>query len=199
MGRQRFFFRRESYNGGGSGSDSLKGRLRSFITRDSSTLDDRRSAFGMQRSSYLTSLPRADEIEDTNDQPILHAYQQSRNKPDIDDIAVIRLSLGSFSIMDTNMSLSSSLPDKDKIFHSFHVGNDGDKNATIEEDNVILNGDDKMPSPKMMAKKDRRLLLRRDGSNTTISSMSFSTSSLLSNDQNASYRNLFDSVKQFFS
>jgi len=190
--RQRFFLQRdESYNGSGRGSGSgalsRKDRQRSFLTRDSSTLGDRGSAFSMQLSSYSTSLPSA-EVEDVNDQPIVHAYQQSRNQ-NLDDVAVIGRSLGSGSFMDTNISLSNSVPDKDKIFGSHHVGNGGDKNATTEEDKA--NSDDKMSS---MIKKDRRLFFRRDGSNTTISSMSVSLGSLLSSDNDASCRNLFGSV-----
>merc|ERR1712038_2082188 len=100
--RQRFFLQRdESYNG--SGGLSRKDRQRSFLTRESSTLGDRGSAFSMQRSSYSTSLPSADEIEDVN--PIVHAYQQSRNKTA--SVSAMSISMGSLSLMDNGASYSN--------------------------------------------------------------------------------------------
>lgn len=138
--RQRFFLQRdESYatpslnsndsgsGGGGSGSGSgltRKDRQRSLMACDSSTLlGDRSNAFSM-RTSYLTSLPSADEIEDVNNQPIVHAYQQSRNKTA--SVSAMSISMGSLSLMDNGASHSNMVG---SAMNTFGGGGSGRNNG----------------------------------------------------------------------
>merc|ERR1712038_399893 len=106
-----------------------------------------------------------EDQEDHEEESQLHPCKEIDTPAEDYDAMVSMMSLGSFSIMDTNVSLSS-LPDKDKIFGSCRGGTGGSfragagagagntMNATAEEEDVVNSGD-KRPSPETMTKKDR--------------------------------------------